>query len=150
MESTTVTCPHCGKRNRVPAAAEGKPRCANCHRWLPWIASAGDQDFAAIVEKSSVPVLVDMWATWCGPCRMVSPALEQLAAERAGRLKLVKVDVDQAPAVSQRFTVRAVPTLLLIHHGQVLARRSGAASVAALRDWLDKSLAEHTAKEARS
>jgi thioredoxin 2 len=79
---------------------------------------------------------------------MVSPALEQLAAERAGQLKLVKVDVDRSPAVSERFTVRAVPTLLLMHHGQVLARQSGAAPVAALRNWLDKSLAEH--KEARA
>ena len=150
MESSVVTCPHCGKRNRVPAAAGGKPRCANCHRWLPWIASASDLDFAEVVEKASVPVLVDLWATWCGPCRMVSPALEQLAAERAGQLKLVKVDVDKAPVIAERFTVRAVPTLLLINHGQVLARQSGAASVAVLRNWLDKSLAEHTAGKASS
>ena len=82
MESDIVTCPHCGKRNRVPAAAAGSLRCANCHQWLPWIAAAGDGDFADVAEKSSVPVLVDLWATWCGPCRMVSPALEQLATER--------------------------------------------------------------------
>ena len=74
METDIVKCPHCGKRNRVPAAAAGKPRCANCHQWLPWIAAAGDGDFAAVAEKSSVPVLVDLWATWCGPCRQVSPA----------------------------------------------------------------------------
>jgi thioredoxin 2 len=149
MESTTVVCPNCGKRNRVPAAADGKPRCANCHHWLPWVADAGDLDFGEIVEKSAVPVLVDLWATWCGPCRMVSPALEQLARERAGSLKLVKVEVDSAPAISQRFSVRAVPTLLLIDHGQVLARQSGAAPVAALHDWLDQS-APTTIKEARS
>jgi thioredoxin 2 len=149
MESTTVVCPNCGKRNRVPAAADGKPRCANCHHWLPWVVDAGDLDFGEIVEKSAVPVLVDLWATWCGPCRMVSPALEQLARERAGSLKLVKVEVDSAPAISQRFSVRAVPTLLLIDHGQVLARQSGAAPVAALRDWLDQS-APTTIKEARS
>lgn len=150
METTTVTCPHCGKRNRVPAAAEGKPRCANCLRWLPWIAEAGDVDFARVVEQASVPVLVDLWATWCGPCRMVSPALEQLAAERAGQLKLVKIDVDKSPSISNRFAIRAVPTLLLMHHGQLLARQSGAAPVAALRNWLDKSLAAHTEKEAHS
>ena len=148
MEASTVTCPHCGKRNRVPAAAEGKPRCANCHRWLPWIASTEDRGFASVVETAPAPVLVDLWATWCGPCRMVSPALEQLAVERAGQLKLVKIDVDKSPATSQRFTVRAVPTLLLIHHGDVLARRSGADSVAVLRKWLDKSLGEQTTKEA--
>jgi thioredoxin 2 len=150
METDILTCQHCGKRNRVPAAAAGKPRCANCHQWLPWIAAAGDADFAEIAEKSSVPVLVDLWATWCGPCRMVSPALEQLATERAGQLKLVKVDVDKAPAISQRFAVQAVPTLLLLDHGQVLGRQAGAAPVAALRNWLDQALSADSAKEART
>src|SRR5689334_2366760 len=140
MEAEIVTCPHCGKRNRVQAAAEGKPRCANCHQWLPWIAAAGDTDFTEIVDTSPVPVLVDLWATWCGPCRMVSPALEQLATERAGQLKLVKVDVDKAPATSQRFTVQAVPTLLLLDHGRVLGRQSGAGPVAVLRNWLNDAL----------
>jgi thioredoxin 2 len=148
METTIVKCPHCGKRNRVPAAGDGKPRCGNCHNWLPWIATAGDQDFTEIVEKSPIPVLVDLWATWCGPCRMVSPALEQLATERAGQLKLVKVDVDASPQVSQRFSVRAVPTLLLMDRGQVLARQAGAAPVAALRNWLDQALSNRTAQEA--
>ena len=141
MTNNVVACPHCGKRNRVPASASGKPRCGNCRQWLPWIVGAGDRDFAEVVERSSVPVLVDLWATWCGPCRMVSPALEQLAQERAGSLKLVKVDVDAAPQISQRFTVQAVPTLLLVDDGKVLARQSGAAPVAALRSWLDQALA---------
>jgi thioredoxin 2 len=140
MESDIVTCPHCGKRNRVPAAATGKPRCANCHQWLPWIAAADDGNFVDAVEKASIPVLVDLWATWCGPCRMVSPALEKLATERAGQLKLVKIDVDKAPAISQRFAVQAVPTLLLVDRGEVLARQSGAAPLAALRKWLDQAL----------
>lgn len=147
MDSDIVTCPHCGKRNRVAAAASGKPRCANCHQWLPWIAEAGDGNFAEIAEKASVPVLVDLWATWCGPCRMVSPALERLAGERAGQLKLVKVDVDKAPATSQRFTVKAVPTLLLMENGEVLGRQSGAAPVAALRNWLDQVLSSDSRKE---
>jgi thioredoxin 2 len=150
MESEIVTCPHCGKRNRVPAAAAGKPRCANCHQWLPWIAAAGDGDFAEIVESSSVPVLVDLWATWCGPCRMVSPALEQLATERAGQLKLVKVDVDKAPATAQQFAIQAVPTLLVLNDREVLGRQSGATPVAALRNWLDQALSTSNAQEAQS
>jgi thioredoxin 2 len=81
---------------------------------------------------------------------MVSPALEQLAGERAGQLKLVKVDVDKAPAISQRFSVQAVPTLLLLDRGQVLRRQSGAAPVAALRNWLDEALSADDSKEARS
>jgi thioredoxin 2 len=150
METDIVTCPNCGKRNRVAAAAAGKPRCANCRNWLPWITAADDGDFAEIAEKASVPVLVDLWAAWCGPCRMVSPALEQLANERAGRLKLVKVDVDKAPAISERFTVQAVPTLLVIDSGQVLARQAGAAPVTALRNWLDQALSADTSRETRS
>ncbi|UXA11057.1 thioredoxin [Mycobacterium sp. SMC-8] len=144
MESNMVTCPNCGKRNRVAAAADGKPRCGHCHHWLPWIVDAGDQNYAEVVEKADVPVLVDLWATWCGPCRMVSPALEKIATERAGQLKLVKVDVDKAPAISQRFSVQAVPTLLVVDHGEVVARQSGAAPVAALRSWLDHALAAHS------
>lgn len=140
-----VSCPQCGRKNRVPAAAAGKPRCAQCHQWLPWIVDAGDDTFADVAENSSVTVLVDLWATWCGPCRMVSPALEQLAQERAGRLKLVKVDVDVAPLLSARFDVRAVPTLLLLREGRLLARQSGAASLAALRTWLDSTLKDFDA-----
>ena len=135
--SGIVECPQCHKRNRIPAAASGKPRCAECRHWLPWIVDAGDGDFAEVVEKSPVPVLVDLWAPWCGPCRTVSPALEQLATERAGRLKLVKVNVDNAPGISQRFGVQAVPTLMITSSGKVLDRRAGAAPVAALRSWLD-------------
>jgi thioredoxin 2 len=136
----TIRCPHCGKANRVPAAARGSVRCGNCHRSLPWITSAGDDDFAEVVERATLPVLVDLWATWCGPCRAVSPALEQLATERAGQVKLVKVDVDAAPRLSQRFEVQAVPTLMVVRDGQVIARQAGAAPLPALRTWLDNAI----------
>ena len=139
--TTNVKCRNCGTVNRLPAAARGTPRCATCKEPLPWIAVADDDDFAEVVENSKVPVLVDLWATWCGPCRMVSPALEQLAAERAGKLKLVKVDVDAARRTAARFSVQGVPTLLVRAGGTVLARRAGAAPVTALRTWLDQALA---------
>lgn len=136
-----VTCPHCGKRNRLPRAAEGHPRCGNCHRALPWVVDAGDDDFAEVAERADLPVLVDLWAVWCGPCRMVSPVLEQLATEYAGRIKLVKVDVDAAPRISERFEVRAVPTLLVLDEGRVEARQAGAAPAPVLHEWLDQALA---------
>jgi thioredoxin 2 len=138
--SSVLTCPHCGKRNRVPAVAEGVPRCGSCHRSLPWIADAGDDDFSEVAERARLPVLVDLWATWCGPCRMVSPALEQLATERAGRIKLVKVDIDAAPSIARRFGVQAVPTLLILRGGDVVARQAGAAPLPTLRSWVDGAL----------
>src|SRR5260221_7161874 len=136
-----VRCPQWGRRNRVPATAAGTPRCGNCHRPLPWIVDAGDEDFAEVAERASVPVLIDLWAPWCGPCRMVSPALEQLATEMAGRLKLVKVNVDESPKLQQRFGVQAIPTLLVLRGGAVAARQTGAAPAAALRTWLEQALA---------
>jgi thioredoxin 2 len=138
--TSTVTCPNCGRRNRVPAVGASVPKCGNCHQPLPWIAEAGDDDFAEVVGRAPMPVLVDLWASWCGPCRMVSPALERLATERAGTLKLVKVEVDAAPRLSQRFAVRAVPTLLVLRGGEVLAQQAGAAPEPALRSWVDGAL----------
>ncbi len=136
----TVKCENCGRMNRVPAAAQGKPRCGNCKAFLPWIVDAGDGNFMEIAEHATVPVLVDLWASWCGPCRMVSPALEQLAREKAGQIKLVKVDIERAPKLAQRFSVQAVPTLMVLYRGEVIARQRGAAPVEALRRWLDGAI----------
>jgi len=149
MKTTTVVCENCGRTNRIPAA-EGRPKCGNCHEPLPWIVDAGDEDFAETAEQATLPVLVDLWATWCVPCRVVSPALAQLARERAGKVKLVKVDVDKAPQLSQRFDVKAVPTLLVLRGGEVVARQAGAAPALVLRDWLDEAItsSEHVGEEA--
>jgi len=144
MATAVTACPQCGQRNRVPTAASGTPRCGKCRSALPWISDADDGDFPAVAEESPVPVLLDLWATWCGPCRMVSPALERLASAYAGRIKLVKVDVDRAPGLSRRFEVRAVPTLLVLDRGRVVARQAGAAPEPALRRWLDDALSATT------
>jgi thioredoxin 2 len=141
MTPRIVTCPHCKQRNRVPATASGTPVCGSCRRALPWIVDAGDETFAEVAERSSTPVLVDLWAPWCGPCRTVGPALEQVAGELAGTVKLVKVDVDTAPLLSRRFDVRAVPTLMVLKDGRVIARQSGAAPASALRAWVQQALA---------
>jgi thioredoxin 2 len=139
-DASVVTCPTCGRKNRVPAAATGRPRCANCHNPLPWLAEADDASFAERVDQAQLPVLVDLWAPWCGPCRAVSPALENLARDRAGRIKLVKVNVDESPVTAGRFGVQGIPTLLVLDKGTVVARQTGAAPESALRDWLDKAL----------
>lgn len=140
MKNSVVVCEHCGKKNRLPAAANGTPRCGNCHQPLPWIVDAGDSDFGEIAQ-AAIPILVDLWAEWCGPCRRVSPALAQLARERAGQVKLVKVDVDRAPMLSQRYDVQAIPTLIVLRGGEVIARQTGAAPANVLREWLDRALA---------
>jgi thioredoxin 2 len=140
MASTIVLCDQCGQKNRVPEAAAGVARCGNCHAPLPWITDAGDDDFASIVEASVIPVLVDLWAPWCGPCRVVSPILERLAHDMAGRLKLVKVNVDAAPDLARRFGVQGIPTLLVFHKGAETSRQVGAAPEHALRSWLEQAL----------
>ena len=137
---TTIRCDQCGKTNRVPVAADGKPRCGNCKAPLPWLVDAGDDSFADVVDRAHVPVLVDLWAPWCGPCRMVSPALEQIAHELAGRIKLVKVNVDMAPAIARRFEAQSIPMLIMMSGGQVLARRVGAAPADQLRTWVTELL----------
>jgi thioredoxin 2 len=140
VDTKVATCARCGRKNRVPAAAVGSPRCGNCGAPLPWVVDAGDDDFADVVEQSTIPVVVDMWAPWCGPCRIVSPALEQLSREFAGKVKLAKVNVDEAPKLSRRFTIQAIPSLLLFQDGEVIARQTGAAPVHTLRSWLERAL----------
>ena len=137
MATRIVRCERCGRKNRVPAAASGTPRCGNCGAPLPWIADADDENFAEIAEHSAVPVVIDLWADWCRPCRMVSPALEQVARDLAGKVKLVKVDIEASPKLRERFSVSAVPTLLVMRRGEVLAERAGAAPAPALRSWVE-------------
>ena len=138
--SDVVACPSCGKKNRVPAAASGVPQCASCHAALPWLTDAGDGDFDRVAGESPVPVLVDLWAPWCGPCRAVAPGVEQAARKLAGRLKVVKVNVDQAPAVAARFDARSIPMLLILDRGQLKDRQVGAVPPDVLLRWAEKAL----------
>ena len=135
-----VECPECGRRNRVPAAAAGVPRCGSCQTALPWIAEADDDTYGEVVESSKLPVLLDLWAPWCPPCRMVSPVLEKLAARYAGKVKLAKVNVDVAPRTRVRFGVMSIPTLVVLKDGNVVERQIGAAPEKFLADWLERAL----------
>jgi thioredoxin 2 len=92
---------------------------------LPWIADASDEDFEEVAERSSLPVLLDLWAAWCAPCRQMTPMVERLAATFAGSLKVVKVDVDRSPAVAGRFEVRGIPTSIVLVDGREVDRVVG-------------------------
>jgi len=132
-----VRCPTCRRRNRVPAHAPGVPHCGTCHAALPWLVEAGDTTFDLVAVRSPLPVLVDLWAPWCGPCRMVSPAVERISVDRAGRLKVVKVNVDVAPRTAARYEAMSIPTLLVLSDGQVRDRIVGALPEPALRQRVD-------------
>ena len=137
--SDVITCPACGRKNRLPAESGGRPRCASCHADLPWLVEAGQSEFDRAVD-TRLPVLVDLWAPWCGPCRMVAPGVERAARELAGRLKVVKVNVDEAPGISARFGVQGIPTLLLLRDGKVVDRQVGALPEARLLTWVQRAL----------
>ena len=122
---SVLTCAACGKRNRIRPSERGSPHCGSCGKPLPWVVDATDVTFD-VEARSTAPVLVDLWAPWCGPCRFVSPILEELATENAGRLKVVKVNVDENPALSARFDARSIPTLVVLREGRVVDRVIGA------------------------
>ncbi|MFV0307177.1 MAG: thioredoxin [Desertimonas sp.] len=125
MASDVVRCGQCGTRNRLPVASSGRPTCARCHAPLAWLVDAGDADFDAAVETSTL-ALVDLWAPWCGPCRMVAPIVETLSVDYAGRLKVVKVNVDESPLVAQRYQATSIPMLLFLRRGELIDTVVGA------------------------
>lgn len=125
VANNVASCPSCGAKNRVPTSAGGSPRCAKCRAALPWVVDAGDSDFSAAVDTKRL-VLVDLWAPWCGPCRMVAPILESLSREFASSLKVVKVNVDESPRTAQRYQARSIPMLLFMREGDLVDTVIGA------------------------
>jgi thioredoxin 2 len=137
--STIVACPKCATKNRIRPSETGVPRCSVCHTNLPWIVEATGDTFDEEI-KASVPVLVDFWAPWCGPCRMISPLVEQAGRDHAGHLKVVKLNVDEAPELSERYGIRGIPLLMLIRDGAEADRLVGAVPHERLAQWLKPHL----------
>lgn len=130
-EPVLIRCTVCGAVNRIPPEkiARGlKPKCGRCKSLLTLTnqpLTVTDATFATEVEQSALPVLVDAWAAWCGPCRMIAPVVEQLATEMTGRVKVAKLNVDENPSTATRFQLRSIPTLLIIKGGKEVDRIIG-------------------------
>jgi thioredoxin 2 len=116
MAATIVTCPHCGKRNRIQATAQGVPQCANCGHKLPWLVDADSESFGT-ETMASVPVVVDFWAPWCGPCRAVEAILAELERDHEPELAFVKLNIDENIETASRYSVLSIPTTILFEGG---------------------------------
>jgi thioredoxin 2 len=141
-EDTMIwVCEACGRKNRVPAAklaAQG--RCGACGAEIRPLDAPLDVDvtqFDEIASGAPVPILVDFWAEWCGPCRMAAPAVKQVAKEVSGRALVLKVNTERFPELSQRYAVRAIPNFVVLHRGRVVRQEAGLADARTMAQWLE-------------
>jgi thioredoxin 2 len=144
-----VRCQNCGQANRLRfESLDRSTRCGKCRADLPApqvpIEVTSGQAFDALIGQSALPVLVDFWAAWCGPCRMVAPELVKIASSHAGQFLVAKVDTDALADVSERFGIRSIPTMALFHRGRELARTTGARPAPAILGFVEQALAQHT------
>jgi thioredoxin 2 len=139
-----VVCPHCHTTNRVSRGDLGKgPDCGSCHKPLftAHPTALGESDFERHLQRDQIPLLVDFWAPWCGPCRQMAPAFEQAATQLEPQVRLVKVNTDEAQMLGARYQIRSIPTLALFLNGRELARQPGAMGAADIVRWTRAQLA---------
>ena len=144
-DSVKQRCPGCGTSNRVPSERLAhSPRCGKCRAPIFCAAPvvATDNSFTDLVENCAIPVLVDFWAPWCGPCRAMEPTLEGAANQRAGRVRVAKVNIDENPQLAQRFGIRSIPALKLFRGAKVVDELNGAVPAATLGQFIDRAIGE--------
>lgn len=142
-EAVHIVCPHCDSINRIPPARPAaEAKCGKCHQALftgqPF--SIDDSRLGKHVSRNDIAVLVDFWAQWCGPCKMMAPVFEQAAGRLEPKVRLLKLDTDRNPSASMQYGIRGIPTLILFQGGREIARQSGAANLNALLAWVQQNL----------
>jgi thioredoxin 2 len=144
-----IVCPNCTSVNRIPSGRDTRTaKCGRCHQPLftgrPTSVSA--KSFAAHIQRNDIPVVIDFWAEWCGPCKAMAPVYERVASELEPEVRFLKVDTEAEPELSARYNIRSIPTLMLFQNGNVVAQQAGAVGAEALRSWLR----QHTASSSQA